>query len=136
MRRFLLRLRALRAFSFPLTALVATAAVCSLDTVRWDILISSLIGAVLLHGAGNLFNDYFDFISGVDRKVEGDEGRPGRFLVRGELTPKEVFLEAFMCLALAAPFIVYLLLNILSYNLGHGSFPFLVQLILKLVYQL
>ena len=78
------RLGALRAFSLPvsvLPVLVATAAVREPGQWDWPILIASMLAVALLHCAGNLFNDYFDFRSGVDHKTEGDEGRPGRFLV-------------------------------------------------------
>jgi len=99
------RLRALRAFSFPVSALpvaVATAAVAPVGEWRWSVLIASLVGVVMLHAGGNLLNDYFDFRSGVDRKEEGDEDRPGRLLVRGELSPGDVLREAAVVLALAA----------------------------------
>ena len=105
MRWLTLRLRALRAFSFPvsvLPVLVATAAVRTVGDWRWDVLVASALGVMLLHAGGNLLNDYFDFRFGVDRKVTGDEGRPGRFLVRGELAPRDVLIEAIVCLALAA----------------------------------
>jgi hypothetical protein len=45
----------LRAFSFPLSALpvlVASAAVRPIAQWRWDILVASVLGAVLLHAAG------------------------------------------------------------------------------------
>lgn len=106
-----LRLKALRAFSFPLTALpvaVAAAVTVPVSQWNWGVLAASLVGAILLHGSGNLLNDYFDFKSGVDRKVEGDEGRPGRFLVRGQLQPRDVLLEAVLLLALVAPLAAYL----------------------------
>jgi len=106
------RLRALRAFSFPvsvLPVLVATAAVYPYWQWRWDILLASVLGAVLLHAAGNLLNDYFDFRAGVDRKLDGDEGRPGRILVRGELLPKDVLIEVGMCLLVLTPVAGYLL---------------------------
>lgn len=100
-----LRWKALRAFSFPLSVLpvvIAAAAVNPFD--KWDlpVLGVSILGVMLLHGAGNLLNDFFDFRSGVDRRVEGDEKRPGRFLVRGELRPGDVLVEALICLVLAA----------------------------------
>lgn len=106
------RARALRAFSFPLTVLpvvVATAAVRPF--AEWDrgVLISSAVCVMLLNAAGNLLNDYFDYRSGVDRRLEGDEARPGRFLVRGELAPGDVLTEALVCLLLAAPLAAYLL---------------------------
>jgi len=109
-----MRFRALRAFSFPvsvLPVLVATAAVRPFT--EWDrgVLVASAGGVLLLHAAGNLFNDYFDFRSGVDRRETGDEGRPGRFLVHGEMTPAEVLGEALVCLLLVAPAAVYLLVK-------------------------
>ncbi len=108
------RLRALRAFSFPvsvLPVLVATAAVRPLAGWDWGVLVASALGVLLLHATGNLFNDYFDFRSGVDRRETGDEGRPGRFLVHGEMTPAEVLGEALVCLLLLVPAAVYLLLK-------------------------
>ncbi len=103
--------RALRAFSFPLSVLpvfVATAVALPPAEWRWDVLIASVVGVVLLHAAGNLLNDYFDFKAGVDRKVEGDEGRPGRLLVCGEMAPAEVLAEAGVCLLVAIPAGAYL----------------------------
>ena len=41
----------------------------------------------------------------------GDEGRPGRLLVRGELTPRDILIEALVCLLLAVPVVVYLLIK-------------------------
>jgi len=109
-----MRFRALRAFSFPvsvLPVLVATAAVRPF--AEWDrgVLVASAVGVLLLHATGNLFNDYFDFRSGVDRRETGDEGRPGRFLVHGEMTPAEVLGEALVCLLLLVPVAVYLLVK-------------------------
>ncbi len=106
------RLGALRAFSLPvsvLPVLVATAALRPLGQWDWPILIASMVAVGLLHCAGNLLNDYFDFLSGVDRKVEGDEGRPGRLLVRGELRAKDVLAEGIVCLLAVLPIGLYLL---------------------------
>ena len=106
------RLRALRAFSLPvsvLPVLVATAAVRELGEWDWPILIASMLGVGLLHCGGNLLNDYFDYLSGVDRKIKGDEGRPGRLLVRGQLKPKDILIEAMVCLLAVVPIGLYLL---------------------------
>jgi len=106
------RLRALRAFSFPvsvLPVLVAVAAVRSVAEWDWPVLVASVVGVLSLHAAGNLLNDYFDFRAGVDRKVQGDQQRPGRLLVRGELTTGDVLTEAVVCLGLAALVGLYLL---------------------------
>ena len=105
------RFRALRAFSLPvsvLPVLVAAAAALPVSQWRWGVLAASVAGAALLHLAGNLLNDYFDFRSGVDRKVAGDEGRPGRLLVRAELRPSDVLIEAGACLAALVPVLVWL----------------------------
>ncbi|MHC5054249.1 MAG: UbiA family prenyltransferase [Planctomycetota bacterium] len=105
------RWKALRAFSFPLSALpvlVGVAIVQPFAGWRVDVVIASALSAVLLHAAANLLNDYFDFRSGVDRRLEGDEDRPGRLLVKGVLTPGQVMAEALVCLALAMPLGAYL----------------------------
>ena len=99
-----LRWRSLRAFSLPVSMLpvaVATAAVLPVQKWNWPVLLASLFGAGLMHCAGNLFNDYFDFLKGVDRKLDGDENRPGRLLVKGQMKPGEVLSEALFCLLLA-----------------------------------
>jgi 1,4-dihydroxy-2-naphthoate polyprenyltransferase len=91
------RFRSLRAFSLPLSVLpvpVAAAAALPAMKWRWDVLLVAMIGAAAVHLVGNLLNDVFDFRSGVDRRVEGDEGRPGRLLVRGLMHPSQVALEA------------------------------------------
>lgn len=104
-------LRALRAFSFPLSALAvltATAVALPVPQWRWDVLAASLVGAVALHAVGNLCNDYFDFRLGVDR-LSDDPGRPGRLLVRGELTLRAVGLLALtagLTACLAAGYVV------------------------------
>jgi 1,4-dihydroxy-2-naphthoate octaprenyltransferase len=106
-----LRWRALRAFSFPLSGLpvvVGAALVLPPAKWRWDILVPSVLVVVLLHAAGNLLNDWFDFRSGVDRRQEGDENRPGRLLVKGLLTSGQVMAQALVCLLLALPMAAYL----------------------------
>jgi len=106
-------LRALRAFSLPASVgpvLVATAAAESASRWRWDVMVISALGAAMLHLAGNLLNDYFDFRSGVDSKADDDPSRPGRLLVRRELLPGDVLAEALACLllgGLAAAYLVW-----------------------------
>ena len=80
----LIRLQAVRAFSLPASVLpvgVAVAAATPMSKWNWPVLIVSALAVGLLHCAGNLLNDHFDFASGVDHKVQGDENRPGRVLV-------------------------------------------------------
>ena len=59
----------------------------------------SLAAVLLLHTAANLWNDYFDFINGVDRQ---GGGIGSGVLVAGEMTPKRCFRGASICAALAA----------------------------------
>jgi len=103
--------RALRAFSFPVSvgpAILAVAAVRPPGQWHWPALAACVFGVACLHAAGNLLNDYFDFRFGVDRRVHDDDGRPGRLLVRGELPPAAVLAEAGVCLLLAAGPAAYL----------------------------
>jgi 1,4-dihydroxy-2-naphthoate polyprenyltransferase len=105
--------RAARGFSLPVSVMpvvAATAAVLPFSEWRWDVLAACVLGVGLLHVAGNMLNDYFDFRSGVDRRVEGDEVRPGRVLVRGGLAPRDILIEAMVCIVLAllaAAFVVW-----------------------------
>jgi 1,4-dihydroxy-2-naphthoate octaprenyltransferase len=103
-----------RVFSLPVSVgpvLVATAVALPVSRWRWDILAASVIGVGLLHVAGNLLNAYFDFRAGVDSRLEGDTGRPGRQLVRGQLRPRHVLTEAVVCLLGAGATTAYLLLQ-------------------------
>ena len=88
---------------------VSVAAVSPIGSWHLPALILSAVGVVLLHVAGNALNDYFDFRSGVDRKVEGDENRPGRVLVRGQLKPRDCLWMAAFCLAAVVPIAGYFL---------------------------
>lgn len=108
---WIVRFKAVRAFSLPVSVLpviVATAAVAPFSRWNWPVLLASAAGAGLLHCAGNLLNDYFDFRNGVDRRIDGDEYRPGRVLVKGQMQPRECLAEAGVCLAIAAVLTAYL----------------------------
>ena len=86
-------LGATRPFAFPasvLGVLVGTAAAARISQWRWGVLAAELVAVVLMHAIGNLLNDYYDHRSGVDARTEDDEGRPGRFLVKGVLLPEQV----------------------------------------------
>lgn len=105
-------LRSWRAFSLPVSVLpviAATAAALPLRQWRWDILVAAVLAAGLLHIAGNLLNDYFDFRKGVDRRLEGDDARPGRVLVRRQMLPRDVLVESAIALLLAAALTAYII---------------------------
>jgi 1,4-dihydroxy-2-naphthoate polyprenyltransferase len=102
--------RAARGFSLPVSVLpvgVVTAAVLPVSAWRWDVLVACALGVGLLHVAANMLNDYFDFRSGVDRHLEGNETRPGLVLVRGGLAPRDILWEAAACLVLGAATAAY-----------------------------
>lgn len=106
------RFKALHAFSLPVSALpvvMATAVVLPVGQWNWPILVASVLGAALLQCAGNVLNDYFDYKSGVDRKVEGDENRPGRQLVKGFMTPRQVLIQGLACMFLGLAAAAYVL---------------------------
>ncbi len=103
--------RALRAFAFPLSILpvwVGTAAVLPPSEWHWGLLLAANLAVLLLHSAGNLLNDYFDYLSGTDSRAEEDEGRPGRLLVHGAVSPRGILNAALVCLGLAACAAAYL----------------------------
>jgi 1,4-dihydroxy-2-naphthoate polyprenyltransferase len=106
------RIRSLRAFSLPLSVapvLLAAAAGAPASRWRWDVLVISMLGVAALHLTGNLLNDLFDFRSGVDRRVEGDAGRPGRVLVHGLMKPADVAAQAAAAAATALAAAAYIL---------------------------
>ncbi len=59
----------------------------------------ALVSGWLLHTAANLWNDYYDFRGGVDRKG-GGEG--SGVLVNGEMSPARCFRGAVVCAGLGA----------------------------------
>jgi 1,4-dihydroxy-2-naphthoate octaprenyltransferase len=102
---------AARLFSLPLSLLPVAVAFAAADPPglwHWDRLAANVLGVALLSAAGNLLNDYFDYVQRVDRKLAQDAGRPGRMLLRGEITKREVLGEAVACLCLAAAPAAYL----------------------------
>lgn len=106
--RLAARLRALRAFSLPVSvmpALVAVAAVAPVAAWRWDVVVPCVLGVAILHAAGNMLNDYFDFRFGLDQE---DDGRPGLVIARGEMTPRQVLVQAVVLLVAAVPLVAYL----------------------------
>ncbi|MDO9567360.1 MAG: prenyltransferase [Candidatus Desulfaltia sp.] len=86
-----------RPWSFTMTA-VSISAGSILGSMEgefsWFLYVLTLAGIVFMHAAANLFNDYYDFLSGVDTlDVSTAQYRPHP-LVAGILKPKEVLIEA------------------------------------------
>lgn len=94
-----------RPWSFTLTAVsVSVGSVLgSMDgSFSWFLYLLTLAGVIFMHAAANLFNDYYDVLSGVDTlEVSTAQYRPHP-LVERRLKPKEVFIEALTLFILAA----------------------------------
>ena len=77
----------------------------------------SLAAGILLHTAANLWNDYFDFKSGVDRAGAGEGSG---VLVHGEMSPARCFRGASCCAVLAGLLGVWLAAQVGWNLLGLG----------------
>lgn len=79
--------------------------------IRWVYFFLTLIGGILLHAGTNVANDYFDHKTGND-EANTEYIRPfsgGSRLIQNKLlTPKEVFLESFICFSIASLIGLYL----------------------------
>jgi 1,4-dihydroxy-2-naphthoate octaprenyltransferase len=103
---------ALRPFSFPASLLplfVFTAASAPVRDWRWGVLAAEAAAVLLLHGIGNLLNDYFDFRQGADTRNVEDDGRPGRFLLSGLFRPADYLRFTAVLLALLIPVAAFLM---------------------------
>lgn len=67
----------------------------------WSLYLMTLLGIILLHGAANLSNDYYD----VDRGVDTADAPTARYrphpLMEGKLKPKHVLIESYLLFAAA-----------------------------------
>lgn len=102
---------ATRPWSFTMTAISVGVggAIAALDGA-FDVwlLFLTLIGAVCVHGATNLTNDYFDYKSGVDRPGAPTTLYRPHPLVQGLISPKEVLAASLGLYGLAAIIGLYL----------------------------
>jgi 1,4-dihydroxy-2-naphthoate octaprenyltransferase len=65
----------------------------------------TLVGGVLIHSATNLFNDYFDFLNGLDTPYSyGSSG----VLVEGLLSPGQILKGGIVTVLLVVPIALYL----------------------------
>lgn len=77
------------------------------ETVDWKLGLLAVLGIILFHAAGNMWSDYFDYTSGVDR-VEGAYSSDSS-LVREVFTPKQLRNFALSVLVVAIAVGLYLL---------------------------
>ncbi len=101
---------ATRPWSFTMTAISVSvgALMAAMDgAFSWSLYLLTLAGVIFMHSAANLFNDYYDILSGVDTcDVSTARYRP--HLAEGSLTLTEVMIEAIFLFALAAAIGVFL----------------------------
>lgn len=101
-------LLAARPFAFPHTAvpvvLGAGVAHYGGKPLRWGLLAVTVVGVLLFHTATNMLNDYWDYRRGLDTEADPGSGA----LVRGTLTPRQVFWAAVAALVLGAACGLYL----------------------------
>ncbi len=102
---------ATRPWSFTMTAVsVSVGSVMgAIDgEFSWPLYLLTLAGVIFMHGAANLFNDYYDTLSGVDTlEVSTAQYRPHP-LAEGALTLTEVRIEALCLFVLAAGIGIFL----------------------------
>ncbi len=86
------------------------------QSFNWAYFLLALIGGIFLHAGANVINDYFDHLSRND-EINKEFVRPftggSRLIQKNLLTPKEVLIEALICLFLGSLIGLYL-----SYKLG------------------
>ena len=102
---------ATRPWSFTMTAISVSvgALMAAMDgSFSWSLYLLTLAGVIFMHSAANLFNDYYDILSGVDTcDVSTARYRPHP-LAEGSLTLTEVMMEAIFLFALAAAIGIFL----------------------------
>ncbi len=73
--------------------------------LNWLWLVLALIGSIAIQGGTNLMNDYYDYKKGTDTPaVKGTGGA----LLRGEMTPQQIFWAGILAFALGSAIGLYL----------------------------
>lgn len=100
-----------RPWSFSMTFISVSvgASLAALDgSFSWPLYLMALVGAIFMHGATNLINDYYDVLSGVDsREVSTAQYRPHP-VVEGKLAPESVRNGAYVLYGIASIMGIYL----------------------------
>jgi 1,4-dihydroxy-2-naphthoate octaprenyltransferase len=98
---FLLKLLlAARPWSFPASlnaVFIANALAYSIGAFSFSKLLTTVLGTLFIHTAGNLTNSYFDFKNGLDKKESADD----RTLFEVGLTPSQLWNFVVFCYAMA-----------------------------------
>ena len=103
-----------RPWSFTMTAISVGVggALAAIDgPFSWTLFILAVTGAVCMHAAANLFNDYYDVKQGVDTVESATAQYRPHPLVQGLLPARQVFLAASVLLGAGALIGIYLTLH-------------------------
>lgn len=74
-------------------------------TINWLLLALALVGSIAIQGGTNLMNDYYDYKKGTDTPaVKGTGGA----LLRGDMTPEQIFRAGIIAFALGSVIGLYL----------------------------
>ena len=74
-------------------------------TINWLLLALALVGSIAIQGGTNLMNDYYDYKKGTDTPaVKGTGGA----LLRGDMTPEQIFRAGIIAFALGSAIGLYL----------------------------
>ncbi|MCU0577862.1 MAG: 1,4-dihydroxy-2-naphthoate octaprenyltransferase [Desulfobacterota bacterium] len=100
-----------RPWSFTMTAIsvgVGSALAAIDGPFSWHLFILALTGAVFMHAAANLFNDYYDVKHGVDTVAAATAQYRPHPLVQGLIPARQVFIAASVLLGTAGLIGLYL----------------------------
>lgn len=103
-----------RPWSFTMTAISVGVggALAAIDgPFSWPLFVLSVAGAVCMHAAANLFNDYYDVKHGVDTVAAATAQYRPHPLVQGLLPPRQVFVAASALLGVGVLIGLYLTLH-------------------------
>jgi len=103
-----------RPWSFTMTAISVGVggALAAIDgPFSWPLFVLTVIGAVCMHAAANLFNDYYDVKYGVDTVAAATAQYRPHPLVQGLIPPRQVFMAATVLLGAGALIGLYLTLR-------------------------
>lgn len=94
-----------RPWSFTMTLLsvgLGTVVAAADGPIAWGWLLLTALGAVLVHAAGNVLNDYFDTRNGIDQSDSPTAHYRPHPLVGGLMSPTSVLVEGVVLLAVAS----------------------------------
>jgi len=89
-------------FSMSILSVALGTVVAAADgAIAWSWLLLTLVGAVLIHAAGNVLNDYFDAKNGVDQPDSPTAQYRTHPILGGLLSPRALLTQALVLLGLA-----------------------------------